>query len=106
MFPRERTERREFCLKRCLACPERWAAGRAFTASRGGSRRVAQGRLRGLSANGAGDERRAAFAGRADAVGVEQPTEAFAAQREALFFDELLFKMMIVEAGVERARQF
>jgi len=49
---------------------------------------------------------RAAFAGRADAAGAEQPSQGFAAQREAFFFDELLLEMMIVEAGVARARQF
>ena len=36
----------------------------------------------------------------------EQPSQGFAAQREAFFFDELLLEMMIVEAGVARARQF
>ena len=49
---------------------------------------------------------RAAFAGRCDAAGAEQPSQGFAAQREAFFFDQLLLEMMIVEAGVARARQF
>jgi hypothetical protein len=49
---------------------------------------------------------RLAFTGRSDAVGAEQPTQGFAAQREAFFFDELLLEMMIVETGVARAGQF
>ena len=49
---------------------------------------------------------RPAFAGRSDAAGAEQSPQSFAAQREAFFFDELLLEMMIVEAGVARARQF
>jgi hypothetical protein len=50
--------------------------------------------------------RRPAFAGRADAASAEQPSQGFPAQREAFFFDELFLEMMIVEAGVARARQF
>ena len=49
---------------------------------------------------------RPAFAGRAEAASAEQPSQGFAAQREAFFFDELLLEMMIVKAGVARARQF
>jgi len=49
---------------------------------------------------------RPAFAGRADAAGAEQPSQGFATQREAFLFDQLLLEMMIVKAGVARARQF
>ncbi len=48
---------------------------------------------------------RTALAWRADAVGTEQAAQGFAAEREALVFDELVMKMMIVEAGVAGARQ-
>ena len=48
---------------------------------------------------------RSAFAWRAEALAAEQPAQGFAAEREAFLFDELLVKMMVVEAGVACARQ-
>jgi len=48
---------------------------------------------------------RSAFTGRADAAGAEEAANGFAAEREALFFNQLFVEMMIVETGVARACQ-
>ena len=48
---------------------------------------------------------RTALAWRADAAGAEQSAQGFSAEREAFVFDELVVKMMIVEARIARASQ-
>lgn len=49
--------------------------------------------------------RRAAFTWRAQASGTQQAAKGFAAQREAFLLDELVVKVMVVEAGIARACQ-
>lgn len=46
-----------------------------------------------------------AFARRADATGAQQATQGFAAEGEALLFNELFMEMVVVETGVTGARQ-
>ena len=48
---------------------------------------------------------RSALAWRAETFATEQTTQGFAAQREAFLFDELVVKVMVVEAGVACACQ-
>jgi hypothetical protein len=40
-----------------------------------------------------------------NAVGTQQPTQSFAAQREAFLFDELVVQVMVVEGGIACACQ-
>jgi hypothetical protein len=49
--------------------------------------------------------RRAAFTWRAEASGTQQTAKGFAAQREAFLLDELVVKVMVVEASVAGACQ-
>jgi len=48
---------------------------------------------------------RSALAWRTEAFATEQPTQGFTAQREALLFDELVVKVMVVETGIACACQ-